>query len=140
VTPQQVLAATEAIAPAIEIVDSRIRDWKIRLPDTVADNASYGGFTLGPWSKSLQFADLRTVGMRLEVDGIERSSGVGAAALGHPAIAVAWLLSRLNSLGEAIPPGSIVLSGALGPLVAVSEGTSATLQIHGQPPLTVRFD
>jgi 2-keto-4-pentenoate hydratase len=140
VTAQQVLAATEAVAPAIEIVDSRIRDWRIRLPDTVADNASYGGFTVGPWSRSLISEDLQTLGMQLNVDGSERSAGIGGAALGHPAAAVAWLLSTLNRLGATIAPGSIVLSGALGPMVAAEQGMSATLHVHGQPPLTLMFE
>jgi 2-keto-4-pentenoate hydratase len=140
VTAQQVLAATEAIAPAIEIVDSRIRDWKIRLPDTVADNASYGGFTVGPWSTTLIVEDLRTIGMRLEVGGTERSTGIGGAALGNPAAAVAWLLSTLNRLDATVAPGSIVLSGALAPMVTAEQGMSATLHIHGQPPLTLTFD
>ncbi len=139
VTPQQVLAATEAIAPAIEIVDSRIADWRIALPDTVADNASFGGFVLGAWDRGLRERDLRTVGMVLSHGETPVAEGVGAAALGHPARAVAWLLEKLAGLGVETQPGDIVLSGALGPMTPVSAGDVFTLEVHGQRPLTVAF-
>jgi 2-keto-4-pentenoate hydratase len=140
VTTQQVLAATEAVAPAIEIVDSRIRDWRIKLPDTVADNASYGGFAVGSWNRALAHEDLRTVGMMLEVDGQPYSSGVGAAALGHPAAAVAWLLTKLHSLGIAAQPGDIVLSGALSAMAPVQAGSVVRLLVHRQPAVTIVFE
>jgi 2-keto-4-pentenoate hydratase len=135
-----VLAATEAVAATIEIVDSRIADWDIELFDTVADNASYGGFTLGPWSRELRGEDLRTVGMALSRDGETVSSGLGAAALGHPARAVAWLLNKLRSYGVEAKAGDVILSGALGPTVVAAEGDIFTLQMHGQPPLTIAFE
>jgi 2-keto-4-pentenoate hydratase len=140
VTVQQALAATEAVAPAIEIVDSRIRDWRIKLPDTIADNASYGGCAIGSWSRALAYEDLRTVGMMLEVDGRPYSTGVGAAALGHPAAAVAWLLTKLHSLGIVTRPGDIVLSGALAAMAPVQAGSVARLTIHRQPAVTVAFE
>jgi len=139
VTTQQVLAATEAVAPAIEIVDSRIRDWQIKLPDTVADNASYGGFAVGSWSRALAYEDLRTVGMMLELDGRPYSSGVGAAALGHPAAAVAWLLTKLHSLGIDTRPGDIVLSGALAAMAPVQAGSVVSLMVHRQSAVTIAF-
>jgi 2-keto-4-pentenoate hydratase len=139
VTTQQVLAATEAVAPAVEIVDSRIRDWQIKLPDTVADNASYGGFAVGAWNRALPYEDLRTVGMLMEVDGQPYCSGVGAAALGHPAAAVAWLLTKLHGLGVLTQPGDIVLSGALAATAPVQAGSVVKLLVHGQPALTVAF-
>ena len=80
VTAQQVLAATEAVAPAMEIVTVGFRDWRIALPGTVADNASHGGFSLGPWSRRLHDQDLRTDGMLMEIDGRPAATGVGAAA------------------------------------------------------------
>ncbi|WP_298820218.1 2-keto-4-pentenoate hydratase, partial [uncultured Chloroflexus sp.] len=84
ITPQQVLAATEALAATIEIVDSRIERWRIKLADTIADNASYGGLTIGPWSKALRSRDLRTIGMVMSHNGRPAVAGTGAAALGHP--------------------------------------------------------
>ncbi|MGQ9826291.1 MAG: 2-keto-4-pentenoate hydratase [Roseiflexus sp.] len=139
VTFQDVLAATDAVAAAIEIVDSRIADWRIKLADTVADNASFGGFTLGPWSRALRTADLRTVGMLLHHNGEPAVQGIGAAALGHPARAVAWLANKLISFGVSLEPGDIVLSGSLGPAIPVRTGDVFTLEMHGQPLLSMRF-
>ncbi len=136
-TPQMVLAATEALAPAFEIVDSRIADWRIKLADTIADNASYGGFTLGVWSSALRFSDLRTLGMLVSHNGRAKVEGIGAAALGHPARAVAWLANTLLQFGICLEPGDIVLSGALGPTIPIQSGDVCTLEMHGQLPLTV---
>jgi 2-keto-4-pentenoate hydratase len=137
---EDVLDATEAVAATIEIVDSRIADWDIELFDTVADNASYGGYTLGPWSPELRSEDLRTIGMMMTRDGETVSSGIGAAALGHPARAVAWLLTKLRSFGIEAKAGDVILSGALGPTVPVLRGDEFTLSIHGQPRLTIAFE
>ncbi|MCU0490591.1 MAG: fumarylacetoacetate hydrolase family protein [Chloroflexaceae bacterium] len=139
ITPQQVLAASEALALAVEIVDSRIADWKIKLVDTVADNASYGGFTLGPWSKSLREADLRTLGMIIQRNGENAIEAVGAAALGHPARAVAWLANKLAEFDVSLQPGDIVLSGSLGGAVPFQPGDLFTIEMHSQPPLSVRI-
>jgi len=139
VTLQHVLAATEAIAVAIEIVDSRIEDWRIKLVDTVADNASYGGFTLGPWSRALRTADLRTIGMVLSQNGRPAVEGIGAAALGHPARCVAWLANKLAEFGIALEPGDIVLSGSLARALPARAGDVFTVEMHGQPPLILRF-
>lgn len=139
VTPQEVLVATEALAVAIEVVDSRIEDWCIKLPDTIADNASYGGFTLGPWSRSLREADLRTLGMLIHQNGDPVVQGVGAAALGGPARAVAWLANKLTSFGVRLEPGDIVLSGALGKATPARKGDVFVLEVYGQSPLTITF-
>jgi len=136
---QQVLAATEAVAPSIEIVDSRITDWRIKLADTVADNASYGGFLLGPWSRVLRDTDLRTIGMVVTQNGERVAEGVGAAALGHPAQAVAWLLTKLASLGVRARAGDIILSGALGITVPARRGDRFAVEFYGQPPLLLAF-
>lgn len=139
-TIEEVLAVTEAIAPAIEIVDSRIADWRITLADTIADNASFGGFTVGPWDRDLQSRDLAAIGMTFAHDGTDKVvRGTGAAALDHPARAVGWLLARLSQLGVAVSPGDIVLSGALAPMLPVSAGDSFTLQIDDQPELRIAF-
>jgi 2-keto-4-pentenoate hydratase len=138
-TVQHVLAATEAIAVSIEIIDSRIQDWRLTIADTIADNASYGGFVLGPWSRSLRYADLGTLGMVLYQNGQVASTGVGVESFGHPARAVAWLARKLASFGEHLPAGSIVLSGALGHAPSVAQGDEITLRITNNPPLTLRF-
>lgn len=139
VTIEQVLAATEAVAPALEIVDSRIANWRIKLADTIADNASYGGFTVGSWSRSLLKADLRTVGMLIAHNGQPVVQGIGAAALGHPALAVAWLANKLQAFGVSLEPGDIVISGALAATIPARQGDSFVMEMHGQPALTMRF-
>jgi 2-keto-4-pentenoate hydratase len=139
VTPQEVLVATEALAVAVEVVDSRIADWRIKLVDTIADNASYGGFTLAPWSRSLKEADLRTLGMLIHQNGLPVVEGLGAAALGSPTRAVAWLANKLSSFGVSLESGDMVLSGSLGRAVPVQHGDVFILEAHGQPPLTVTF-
>ena len=140
ITADEVLASTEAVAVAIEIVDSRIVDWRIRLADTVADNASYGGFAMGPWSQDLRDTDLRTVGMMLHRNDEVASIGVGAAALDSPANAVAWLVNKLGSLGVPVQAGDIVLSGAVGPTVPAARGDVFRLQMHGEKPLVLTFE
>src|ERR671933_1670063 len=139
VTLQEALAATDALAVAVEVVDSRIEDWNIKLPDTIADNASYGGFTVGPWSRRLREADLRTLGMLINKSGERVAEGMGSASLGHPAKAVAWLANKLASFGTNLEPGDMVLSGSLGSAVPAQRGDVFVLEAHGQPPLTVSF-
>jgi 2-keto-4-pentenoate hydratase len=139
VTAEQVLAATDAIAVAVEVIDSRIEGWRIKLADTIADNASYGALTLGPWSTELRASDLRTLGMLVHHNGAPVVEAIGAAALGHPAHCVAWLANRLSSLGVGLHEGEIVLSGALGRSIPVQPGDVLTVETHGQPPLTAAF-
>ncbi len=139
VTPQEVLAATEAVAPAFEIVDSRIEDWRITITDTIADNASYGGFTLGAWRRDWLYRDLRTLGMVLERNGEPVAHGAGAAALDHPAAAVAWLADTFGRFGVALEPGDIVLSGSWIPVQPVEAGDVCVLRLADAEPLVLRF-
>ena len=139
VTSQQVLAATEALAVAVEVIDSRIDSWRIKLVDTVADNSSYGALTLGPWSRSLREVDLRTLGMIIHQNGQPIVEGVGAAALGHPSRAVAWLVNKLSAFGVSLAPGDVVLSGSLARSLPAKEGDVFLIELHGQPPLSVAF-
>jgi 2-keto-4-pentenoate hydratase len=127
------------VAVAVEVVDSRITDWRIQLTDTVADNASYGALAVGPWSRSLRTADLRTLGMLIHHNGRLAVEGIGAAALGNPARAVAWLANKLTTFGVRLEPGDIVLSGSLGRAIPVHGGDLLILEVHGQPPLSVAF-
>ncbi len=139
VSVQDVLAATEAVTCGIEIIDSRIADWRIKITDTIADNASFGGFVLGPWSTRARHEDLRLVGMVLSHNGQAATEGVGAAALGHPARAVAWLANKLAEFGEGLEEGDVVFSGSLGRAVPVQPGDVVTLEMAGFPPLSLRF-
>ncbi|MFF4598566.1 2-keto-4-pentenoate hydratase [Amycolatopsis sp. NPDC001319] len=118
-TVVDVLRATEFVLPAIEIVDSRVAGWDIRITDTVADNASSGALVLGTRPVKLSEVDLAGLGMVLEHGGEPISTGVGAACLGSPAVAVAWLAQEVARRGEPLRAGEVVLAGAWGPMVAV---------------------
>jgi 2-keto-4-pentenoate hydratase len=139
VTAQEVLVSTAALAPAVEIVDSRIRDWKIAFADTVADNSSYGGFVVGPWSRTLRYRDLGTLATVLHRNGEISSTGVGVDALAGPAHAVAWLANKLWQFGEPLQAGDTVLSGSLGAAIDAHVGDVFTLRVTDQIPMTLRF-
>lgn len=113
VTVNDVLLATDYVVAALEIVDSRVLDWQIKLPDTVADNASSGLYVLGDKKLSIDGLDLAQLGMVLYKNGKILNTGVGAAALGHPATCVAWLANKLSDYGITLKAGEVILSGAL---------------------------
>jgi 2-oxopent-4-enoate hydratase len=137
--PEDVLAATGAVAAALEIVDSRIDGWDISIVDTVADNASAGLFTLGQDRRPPGGLDLAGCPMLLRRGAEEVSRGTGAASLGHPAIAVAWLANTARSYGRPLRSGEIVLSGSLGPIVPVVSGDEFTAEIGGLGRVTAVF-
>ena len=134
-----VLAATECVMPCFEIVDSRIRDWKIRIQDTVADNASCGVFVLGDRAVDPRRIDLSTCGMVLEKNGEIVATGAGAAALGSPVNAVAWLANTLGRLGIGLKAGEVVLSGALAAMFPAQRSDSFRVSIGGLGGCSVRF-
>jgi 2-oxopent-4-enoate/cis-2-oxohex-4-enoate hydratase len=134
-----VIAATECVMPCFEIVDSRIRDWKIKIQDTVSDNASCGVFVLGSQAFSPLQVDLDTCGMVLEKNGEVVVTGAGAAALGSPFNAVAWLANTLGNLGMGLKAGEVILSGALGAMVPAQRGDGFQLSIGGLGQCAVRF-
>src|ERR1700760_611853 len=111
VTVNDVYAATEAVAPALEIVDSRIADWKLTLPDTIADNASSGAVVLGDWVPYRDDIDLLTARASLWLNGTEIDSGVGSAVMGDPAAAGAWLANALARFRTQIPAGPFIRPG-----------------------------
>jgi len=129
--PEDVAAAVASVHAAIEIVDSRIADWKITFADTVADNGSSAFFVLADEGKPLAGLDLYTAGMVMEVNGQIASVGVGAAALGHPLNAAAWLARTLAARGEPLRAGDILLAGALGPMVALAPGDHVLARVGG---------
>ena len=139
VTNADVLAATEAVMPCFEIVDSRIRDWQIKIQDTVADNASCGLFVLGDNAVDPRKVDLATVGMVVEKNGSIISTGAGAAALGSPVNCVAWLANTLGRFGISLKAGEVILSGSLVPLEPVVPGDFMRVEIGGIGSASVRF-
>lgn len=134
-----VLAATECVMPCFEIVDSRIRDWKIKIQDTVADNASCGVFVLGDSAVDPRRVDLSTCGMVLEKNGEIIATGAGAAALGSPVNAVAWLANTLGRLGIPLKAGEVILSGALAAMFPAKAGDNFRVTIGGIGGCSVRF-
>ena len=112
-TPVQVSAATSGILASLEIVDSRIADWKIKIQDTVADNASCWGFVVSPKIVSPLNLDLRVLGVAVYKNGKLISTAAGAAVMGNPLESVAWLANKLSSFGAMLKAGDIVLSGSL---------------------------
>ena len=139
VTAADVLAATEGVMACFEIVDSRIRDWKIKIQDTVADNASCGVFVLGDRLVDPRDVDLATCGMVLEKNGDIAATGAGAATLGNPVNAMVWLANTLGRLGIPLLAGEVVLSGSLGPMIPVTAGDSLRVTIGGIGGCSVRF-
>ncbi|WP_347250433.1 2-oxopent-4-enoate hydratase [Zoogloea sp.] len=139
VTAADVLRATECVLPCFEIVDSRIQDWKIKIQDTVADNASCGVLTLGGVRRSPRDLDLALAGMVLEKNGELISTSTGAAVQGSPVNAVAWLANTLGRLGIGLKAGEVILSGSQSPLVPVKAGDSLVCAVGGLGSTSVRF-
>jgi 2-oxopent-4-enoate/cis-2-oxohex-4-enoate hydratase len=139
VTVADVLRATEGVMACFEIVDSRVRNWQIKIQDTVADNASCGVFVLGDRLVDPRQLDLYTTGMVLEKNGQVVGTGAGAATMGSPAIAVAWLANTLGELGMSLKAGEVILSGALSAMVPVVAGDNLRVSIAGIGGCSVRF-
>lgn len=122
----RVLAATEWVAPSLEVLDSRYCDYRFTLVDVVADNASSGRYLVGGVPRDPAELDLRLVGCVLERNGVLEATAAGAACLGHPATAVAWLARALAARGTGLAAGSVVISGGLTAAVAVGPGDVVT--------------
>jgi 2-keto-4-pentenoate hydratase len=137
--PAEVAAATRSVVAALVIVDSRIADWDIDIVDTVADNASSGLFTLGKSRRGLDGLDLSGCTMTLRRGKKVVSKGSGAACLGNPLAAVAWLATTVREHGCPLRAGDVVLSGALGPVVPVAAGDSFHADISGVGAVSATF-
>lgn len=136
---EDVLAATKYVTPALEIVDSRIVNWQIKLADTIADNASSARYVLGKNRVAPGELDLRLVGMVMEKNGQLADTGAGAAALGHPAEAVAWLGNKLAEFGVSLKAGEVILPGALCRAIEVKRGDLVRAEFGGLGQVSVRF-
>lgn len=139
VTEQNVLDATESIIPCFEIVDSRIDDWKIKIQDTVADNASCGVYVLGANEVDPRDFDLPNLKMRIYKNGELHSEGLGSAVQGNPLTAVAWLANTLGEFGIPFKAGEVILSGSLAPLIPVVAGDTMSLELEGVGDCSCRF-
>lgn len=131
--------ATKYVVPAIEIVDSRISNWKIKLADTVADNGSSAKIVLGSKMTPVEKVDMRLIGMTLEKNGELVASGAGAEVWGNPAAAVAWLANKLAEFDLEIPAGSIAMSGSFTAMSVAAAGDVFTVSFSGMGSITLKF-
>lgn len=140
VTAQDVLNATECVAACFEIVDSRIEDWKIKIEDTVADNASCGVFVIGADRVDPRELDLAAVQMQVYCNDELVAQGTGAAVQGHPATAVAWLANTLGEYDIPFLAGEWILSGSLAPLLPIRPGDRFAMSLSGIGTASINFE
>ncbi len=138
-TVQDIINATAYALPSIEIVDSRIKDWKIKIYDTIADNASSAMYVLGSTPVPLSKIDFELCGMVMERMGEPVSTGAGIACLGNPLNAAVWLADKMVEVGMPLKAGDIVLTGALGPMVNINAGDSIRCRISGLGEINIHF-
>ena len=139
VTTARALTAIAGALPSIEVVDSRVADWKIKLVDTVADNASSGLLVTGGRVRPVADLDLRTLGVVVSRNGQIIDTGAGAAALGNPARCVAWLANTLGAFGDGLKAGDVVLPGAVHRMVPVAPGDVFRAEFAHLGPVVARF-
>jgi len=134
-----VMAATDLVLPAVEVIDSRYRDFKFDLKSVIADNTSSSRFVIGGRSRDLDELDLRTLGVVLEINGEIKTMAAGAAVLGHPLAAVAMLANHLGARGQDIPAGTFVMTGGVTEAVAVKAGDSVLVRYQDLGSVSMRF-
>jgi 2-keto-4-pentenoate hydratase len=139
VTVAEAIAAVAFVLPALELIDSRIRDWKIGLADTIADNASSGGVVLGSSPVPLSAVDLRLAGCTLHKNGELAGTGAGGAVLGSPLTALVWLANTVGARGVVLEEGQVVLPGSVTASVPVGAGDTVTATFAGLGSVTARF-
>ena len=139
VTAHEALAAIDFVLPALEIVDSRIEDWKITLHDTIADNASSGAVVLGSTPTSVHHVDLRLTGAVMTRNGVVVGTGAGGAVLGSPLRTLVWLANTVGARGVTLEAGQVVLPGAVCAMVPVAPGDTVTATFAGLGSVTARF-
>lgn len=138
-TEDDVLAATEAVAPAIELIDSRITDWRIGIVDTIADNASSAGFVLGAERVKPADLDLRLIEARLFKNGEQVAQGRSDAVLGNPVTAVAWLARKVASFGVRLEAGHVILPGSVHRAIDVAPGDAFRAEFDGLGSVSLDF-
>jgi 2-keto-4-pentenoate hydratase len=139
VTVAEAAAAVDFVLPALEIIDSRIQDWKIGLLDTIADNASSGGVVLGSTPTPLPATDLRLGGCNLHRNGDLAATGAGGAVLGSPLTSLVWLVNTVGAQGVALEAGHVILPGSITASIPASAGDAVTATFAGLGSVTARF-
>ena len=135
----EVIAASDFVVPAMEILDSRYEDFNFDLVSVVADNTSAAGFVVGCSAGNIRKMDLTTVGIVLEKNGAIVEVGAGAAVLGHPAESVVMLANSLARKGDSIPAGSFIMTGGITAAVAIDRGDSISARFQGLGQVSLRF-
>ncbi len=140
ITLANVLKATEGVIPAFEVIDSRIRDWKITVKDSIADNASNAAVILGGKITPISDIDLRLTGLVLEKNGEMIATAAGAEVLGNPAQSVAWLANKLSEYDIALQSGEFIMSGSLTRAANVEPGSFFRATFDRLGPVSVLFE
>ena len=133
------MAATDFVVPAVEIIDSRYRDFKFDLKSVIADNTSSARFVIGGNMRNLDELDLRTLGVVLEINGEIRTMAAGAAVLGHPLAAVAMLANHLGARGQEIPAGTFIMTGGVTEAITVNPGDNVNVRFQDLGSVSMRF-
>jgi 2-oxo-3-hexenedioate decarboxylase len=134
-----VMAAIDFVLPAVEVIDSRYRDFKFDLKSVIADNTSAARFVVGGRSRDVEALDLRTLGIVLEKNGQIAALAAGAAVLGHPAAAVAMMANHLGRRGQEIPAGSFIMTGGVTEAIAVAAGDHVVARFQDLGSVSMRF-
>ena len=134
-----VMAATDFVVPAVEIIDSRYRDFKFDLKSVIADNTSSSRFVIGGRMRDLADLDLRTLGVVLEINGEIVSMAAGAAVLGNPLAAVAMLANHLGERGQEIPAGTFIMTGGVTEAILVKAGDNVNVRFQDLGSVSMRF-
>lgn len=134
-----VLAATDFVMPAVEIIDSRYKDFKFDLKSVIADNSSSSRYVTGGRMRDIKDLDLKTLGVVMEINGEIVQLGAGAAVLGHPATAIAMLANMMSERGEILKAGTYILSGAITAAVGVKKGDNVTVKFQDLGTLSMKF-
>lgn len=139
VTIAEVIAATDFVMPAIEVIDSRYKDFKFDLPSVIADNTSAARYVTGGSPRRIKDLDLRLVGVLMECNGSLIGAAAGAAVMNHPAASVVALVQWLADAGRALPVGSLVMTGGLTEAVTVNKGDYVTARVQHLGMVGIRF-
>lgn len=134
-----VLAATDFVMPAVEVIDSRYKDFKFDLKSVIADNSSSSRYVTGGRMRDIKDLDLKTLGVVMEINGEIVQLGAGAAVLGHPATSIAMLANMMSERGEILKAGTYILSGAITAAVGVKKGDNVTVKFQDLGTLSFKF-